>query len=92
MQLYIPDGLHAALLRVVRSQIAIGLNFADRANGRVESERARRDEERNWACEVRDNIQKLKVGLSLTPDEAHEIEKGVDTLVLAIGRIPTDAA
>jgi hypothetical protein len=85
------DGLHASLLRVVRAQIAIGLNFADRANGRMASERARREEERSWACEVRDNIQKLQVGLSLTPDEAEEIGKGVDTLAMAIGRIPRDA-
>lgn len=90
MQTYTPDGLHASLLRVVRSQLAIGLNFADRANSRLESERARRDEERTWACEVRDNIQKLQAGLSLTPDEAQEIEKGVDTLTSAIGRIPRD--
>ncbi len=91
MPTFTPDALHASLLRVVRSQIAIGLNFAHRANSRVESERARRDEERSWACEVRDNIQKLQVGLRLTPDEADEIEKGVDTLASAIGRIPRDA-
>ena len=78
---------NAAGIAFMRTEVSVGLEFAELASG-AGDQTQKRERNRANAQKAYDSLMKFLPRLSLTPAESSELNSGVEQLRLAIAAIP----